>query len=116
MLSKRQIVGEYNLKKAQLAFFIGQKHDVNDIFPTIINPSLIIFSEDMIMVSDEGTVEDEKSTESAAKSNPSPPPECLMRNYAPRRGYTDGDQEILIFYEKKLEEKKYGSKKIIYLN
>jgi hypothetical protein len=66
----------------------------------------------MIVISDE----DDKSTESAAKSNPSPPPDCRMYKYAPRRGYTEGNQEILIFYTKKLEEKKYGSKKIIYLN
>jgi len=116
VLSKRQIVPEYNLKIGQLAFCIGQKQNLNERFPRIINPELTIFSDEMIIVPDQGTGEDNISTESTAKSNPSPPPpDCLMYKYRPRYGYTEGDEEILIFYTKKLEEKKYGSKINIYL-
>jgi hypothetical protein len=116
VLSKRKIVPEYNLKKAQLAFFIGQKVNVTDIFPTIIDSSLTILSDEMTLVPDQETAEDNDSPESAAKASPPPPPECGMPKYAPRYGYVEGNDEMLIFYTKKLEEKKYGSKTNIYLN
>jgi hypothetical protein len=65
----------------------------------------------MILVPDEGTTEDDRSDEPAAISNVPPPPECRMYKYAPRYGYTQGNDEMLIFFTRKLEEKKYGSKK-----
>lgn len=36
---------------------------------------------------------------------------CYMRKYAPRYGYTDGGEEMIILFTTKLNEKKYGSTK-----
>ncbi|CAF4159896.1 unnamed protein product, partial [Rotaria sordida] len=106
LTSGKKIVHEYNLKKTQLAFTIGRKININDRFPRILDSHLTIYSDEMMEDTEKETVEDTKSTESVAQSN-SPPPDCRMYKYAPRSGYTTGNEEVLIFYTKKLENK-YG--------
>ncbi|CAF0849512.1 unnamed protein product [Rotaria sordida] len=107
LTSGTKIVHEYNLKKTQLAFTIGRKINIDDRFPTILDSHLTIYSDEMMEDTEKETVEDTKSTESVAQSN-SPPPDCRMYKYAPRSGYTTGNEEVLIFYTNKLE-KKYGN-------
>ena len=92
----------------------GQKLNINDKFPTIIDPYVSIISDEMTLIPDQESIEDNESTKSTTESNSSSPPECRMYKYASRYGYTEGNDEVLIFYNKKLEEKKYGSKNNIY--
>jgi hypothetical protein len=69
----------------------------------------------MIADAEKEAGEDDKPAESTAKNN-SPLPECDVDTYAPRRGYADGEEKMLILFTKKLERKKYGGNKNIYLN
>ncbi|CAF4364653.1 unnamed protein product [Rotaria sp. Silwood2] len=113
LTSGRKIVQEYNLKRTQLAFTIGTKINVNDSFPTILNPHLTIYSEEMVEDAEKETVEDTKLTESVTQPI-LPPPECPWYKYAPRCGYTTGEEEVLIFYKKKLEENTYGNLQVTF--
>ena len=101
------MVAQYNLKKARLAFFLGQKFDINDRFPTMIDSHLPVFSDELILVPSETTGEDEKT----AQSTTLPPPVCQVDKYAPHYGFGKGDDEMLVFLTRKPEENKYGSKK-----
>ena len=69
----------------------------------------------MIADAEKEAGEDDNPTESTTKGN-SPPPQCQVRKYAPRHGYADGEEEMLIFCTTKLEIKKYGGNQNIYLN
>jgi hypothetical protein len=100
-ISKREMVAQYNLKKAHLAFFIGEKINANSEFPQVIEPRLTEFSEIMTLVSDGPT----------DKSNSSSLPDCGVDQYAPRYGYTDGGDLMLIFLTRKPDERKNGSRK-----
>jgi hypothetical protein len=104
------MVQEYNLKTIQLAFMIGKKMNAEDSFPTSVLPHSTVFSDGMVEHDGKEKVEGKKPIQSATT-----PPDCPMYKYAPQRGDTEGMQEVLIFYEKKLEENKYGSNKIVYL-
>lgn len=99
------MVQEYNLKKMELAFSIGQKLNLNDRFPTIVDGDVIVFSEEMFDNFEKETSEVIEHTESLTNS---PAPPCHVKKYAPKYGYARGNDDLLIFYEKKLEEKKYG--------
>jgi hypothetical protein len=104
------MVQEYNLKTIQLAFMIGKKMNAGDSFPTTVLPHSTVFSGEMVENDGKEKVEEKKPIQSATT-----PPDCRMYKYAPRHGYTEGMEEVLIFYTKKLEENKYGSNKILYL-
>ena len=63
----------------------------------------MVFSEEMTEDSKE-----EPDADNEAGSSSVLPPDCRMYKYAPRKGYTDEKEEVLIFYTGKLGVKKYG--------
>jgi hypothetical protein len=93
---------------------IGKKTNINDIFPTILDTGLTVFSDEMVEDTDSTTVEDNTSTEPTTILNSPPPPECCVRKYAPRLGPAEGNEDVLIFCTRKLQERNYGSNKNIY--
>ncbi|CAF4035794.1 unnamed protein product [Rotaria magnacalcarata] len=111
--SGRQIVKEYNVKSMQLAFVIGIQNNINDTFPKEIVPDLTAYSEEMTDTNEKESLNENNPTDSIKKSI-FPPPDCRMYKYAPRNGSTQGNEEVLIFYTKKLEENKYGNVQVTF--
>ena len=110
-LSKRQIVPYYNLKRARLAFFLGQKLNLNEPFPTMIDSHGLILSDEFILLPTEKNDDNDKPVESTGQSDPLPSHVCRIDRYAPHFGYTIGSDEMLLSLTKKPEETKYGSRK-----
>lgn len=98
------MVAQYNLKKARLAFFLGQKLNIDDRHPTMIHSSLI-FSDELFLVPDK------KLVQSTEQSNLRLPPVCQVDKYAPRYGFAHGGDEMLLSLTRRPEEKKYGGTK-----
>ncbi|CAF3316721.1 unnamed protein product [Rotaria socialis] len=111
--SGRQIVKEYNIKSMQLAFVIAIKNNINDTFPKEIVSDLTAYSEEMTDTNEKESLDENNPTDSIKKSI-FPPPDCRMYKYAPRNGSTQGNEEVLIFYTKKLEENKYGNIQVMF--
>ncbi len=100
-LSKRKMVAEYQLKQAHLAFFIGKRINPTDNFPRVIDLGLTELSEEMTLFPDAST---------GSSAQPKSPP-CNVYQYAPRYGYTDGNDLMLVFLTRKPNERINGSKK-----
>ncbi|CAF3931194.1 unnamed protein product [Rotaria sp. Silwood1] len=111
--SIKDTIKEFNLEKAQLAFTIGKKTIVNNNITYIVFKQTTIFSEEMIEnISRESDV-DNVSTESIiVRPRASSSSICRMYKYAPRNGFTDSYDEMLIFYTNKLKPRKYGELQI----
>ncbi|CAF0934854.1 unnamed protein product [Adineta steineri] len=107
--SGRKLIQEYNLKTMHLSFIIGKKQNINDKIPRFVDPKLIIFSRKF----EELANRDNESNEPTAISDVSIP-DCSIYKYAPRYGYTTGDDEMLLFFSRKLEVKKYGELEVIF--
>jgi hypothetical protein len=103
----KNITREYDLKKSQLAFTIGKKLNENDKFPTILYLDTTIFSEDM-MENHKDEPDADNETESSSTKSDASSHLCRMYRYAPRKGYTDEHEEVLIFYTGKIGVRTYG--------
>lgn len=107
--SPKDTIRQYNLDKSQLAFTIGQKENPNEAFPSKIYTATTVYSD--IMVKNTHKDVDEQTTNSAsAVENQSSTPQSTVYKYAPKSGSMNGNDEILIFFRKKLRIQKYGGK------
>ncbi|CAF4203164.1 unnamed protein product, partial [Adineta steineri] len=107
--SGRKLIQEYNLKTMHLSFIIGKKDNMNDKVPRFVDPKLIIFSRKF----EELENRDNESNEPTAIADVSIP-DCSIYKYAPRYGYTTGNDEMLLFFSRKLEVKKYGELEVTF--
>ena len=106
----KETIKEFNLEMSQLTFTVGKKVSNNGVPSLILFSSTTIFSDRMtervtrdvdsdIMSRDSNTLEPSKSSLDAP---------CHMYQYAPRYGYQDTNETVLIFYTSKLKPKIYG--------
>ncbi|CAF3894940.1 unnamed protein product [Rotaria sordida] len=113
--SVKDTIKEFNLEKAQLAFTIGKKTMENNNVTFIVFNRTTVFSEEMAEnISRESDLDDVPSVPTIVRSHPLSPSECRMYKYAPRSGFTDSNDEILIFYTSKLKLKKYGELQVMF--
>ncbi|CAF1026866.1 unnamed protein product [Rotaria sordida] len=113
--SVKDTIKEFNLEKAQLAFTIGKKAMENNNVTFIVFNRTTVFSEEMPEnISRESDLDDVPSVPTIVRSHPLSPSECRMYKYAPRSGFTDSNDEILIFYTSKLKLKKYGELQVMF--
>ncbi len=107
----KDTIKEFHLDKAQLAFTIGQKIliDNNRTIGMIAYSSTTIFSDEII------EIVTRESHKKCIKKNyhPSNSSSCQVHTYAPRNGYTNGNDQVIIVFNNKLKPKKYGGKIIM---
>lgn len=105
MASAKDTINKYNLEKSQLAFSIGQKNmNTNNI---VIYPDTTVYSEEMI----EGVNKEVEGENSILSPNDKPipsPSDCRVYKYAPRYGFGESEEDMVIFLTSKLEPRKYG--------
>jgi hypothetical protein len=107
---------EFNLDICQLAFTIGEKTIRNGITTYIAYACTTAFSDEMSETVGRELDSDNAPTESTTRrSHSSKSSNCGVYKYAPRNGYTDSNDEVLIFLTNKLKPKRYGGKIIIFL-
>jgi hypothetical protein len=106
--SAKEIIRKFSLEKAQLAFTIGKKIIGNDNITYISDAHTTVFSEELIEILKESESDNTTTESTTERSHTSKNLNCQMYKYAPRSGYTDGNEEILIFFTNKLNPKKYG--------
>lgn len=102
--SPKETNREYQLNRAQLAFTIAQKTTVNGSASWHIYTHTTVYSDELVQLV-------EKEAEGCASSERPSRPRNITRQvykYAPRNGYTGGNEEVLIFYDDKLKPEKYG--------
>jgi hypothetical protein len=105
----KDTIKEYNLGRSQLAFTIGQKMNENDEFPFIVFSSTTTFSEEMNEnTPKESDLINEPTESTSTRSTRSTSSTCRMYKYVPRHGFTEGNEEVLIFFTTKLRVEKYG--------
>ena len=110
MSSAKETISEYNLDHSQLAFVVAKPMiDHNNKMIENLFPETIVFSEEMI----EGVgkeIEGDSDIQSpnerpVASTSPSP---CRVYKYAPKYGYEQSQEDMVIFLTNKPEPKKYG--------
>ncbi|CAF1295150.1 unnamed protein product [Adineta ricciae] len=97
----RKLVSEYNLKRAQLAFVIGKKQRPDDEYPSVFDPSMIIYSEEM---AEKNEKESNKSKKPTTASNV-PSNDLQIVKYAPHYGDSEGNEDMIIMLSKTLSSK-----------
>ena len=100
-------ISEYNLDRCQLAFTVGKlvMRDGQQYWE--IEPGTTAFSEEMVEGA-EKEVEGEIDSQSPTTNTNSTAPICRVYKYAPKSGFANGDEDMLIFLTNKLEPRKYG--------
>ena len=107
--SVKDTIKEFQLEKCQLAFTIGTKTIVDQTPTYIVFSQTTTFSEEMTEnIGRESDLVNTSSGLTTVRSAISKPSFCRMYKYAPRTGYTDANDEILICYRNKLKPDKYG--------
>jgi hypothetical protein len=107
--SPKHTIKEFDLKKSQLAFTVGKKTLVEGIPTLIVFAYTTVFSDEMTETIRRDSDSDNAPTESTTvRSHSSKSSNCRMYKYAPRHGYADSNDEVLIFFTNKLRTKKYG--------
>ncbi len=96
MSTPKDTIKEFNLDRPQLAFTLGRKTDGN----------LCVFYTCTTQFSDEIEITGRGSD--SDRSHIPKPSICQMYKYAPRNGYTDGNDEVLMFFTNKLKQNRYG--------
>lgn len=88
-----------------MAFTIGQK--ISGSEQVLIDPYTTVYSEEMIEGVGKDSEGDNDSLSPNEKSN-SAPPICRVYKYAPRSGFSESQEDMVIFLTNKLEPRKYG--------
>jgi hypothetical protein len=105
--ASKDTINEYNLGKSQLAFTVGQRVQNNGQISINLYSDTTVYSDEMI----EGVgkeSEAENDTQSMSGRQNTSPSICRVYNYAPRSGFAESNDDMLIFLTTKLEPKKYG--------
>ena len=106
----KETIKEFNLEISQLTFTVGKKISNNGVPSLILFSSTTVFSDRMT----ENVTRDVDSDIMSRESNTLEPSTssldapCHMYQYAPRYGYQDTNETVLIFYTSKLKPKIYG--------
>ncbi len=106
----KETIKAFTLNKSQLAFTMGKKIiGDNNIVTNLLYLHTTIFSEELIEIFSKRSDSDTATTESTTvRSHTSKSSNCQMYKYAPQSGYTDGGDEVLIFFTDRLKPKRYG--------
>ncbi|CAF3548625.1 unnamed protein product [Rotaria socialis] len=117
LLSIKDTIKEFNLEKAQLAISIGKKatntNDNDTIW--IIYHRTTVFSDELIQqFGKESYANCTPSGTSSVRFNSPEESDCRVHKYAPKFGYADSSDEILIFYKNRLQLKKYGELQVTF--
>ena len=102
--SPKETNREFQLNQAQLAFTIAQKITENDRLSTNVYTNTTVYSDELVQITEKEP--DERTTSDRQSHRPSTTRQ--MYKYAPRHGYTEGNEDILIFYDDKLKPGKHG--------
>ncbi len=81
---------------------------MNDNVTYISYAHTTVFSEELIEILKESESDNTTTESTTERSHTSKNLNCRMYKYAPRSGYTDSNDEVLIFFTNKLKPKKYG--------
>ncbi|CAF2120403.1 unnamed protein product [Rotaria magnacalcarata] len=115
LLSIKDTIKEFNLEKAQLAISIGKKATNTNDTIWIIYHRTTVFSDELIQQFDkESYVDCTPSGLSSVRFNSPQESDCRVYKYAPKSGYADSNDEILIFYTNRLQPKKYGELQVTF--
>ncbi|CAF3747753.1 unnamed protein product [Rotaria magnacalcarata] len=115
LLSIKDTIKEFNLEKAQLAISIGKKATNTNDTIWIIYHRTTVFSDELIQQFDkESYVDCTPSGSSSVRFNSPQESDCRVYKYAPKSGYADSNDEILIFYTNRLQPKKYGELQVTF--
>ncbi len=106
LTSVKDTIQEYNLDKSQLVFTVGRKIiDNNQIIP-----ATTVFSEEMIEgAAKEGDVDND--IQSPNERSVASPSLCRVYRYAPKYGFHESQEDMVIFLTTKPEPRKYGGLK-----
>jgi hypothetical protein len=103
----KKTIKEYSLDRSQLAFTIGKQVLINDQPSLELCSDTTIYSDEMI----EGAAKELEADNDSQSQNEVPrpvPSSCRVYNYAPRSGFADSIEDMLIFLTTKLESRRYG--------
>jgi hypothetical protein len=104
----KDTIQQFHLDKCQLAFTIGKRRIMNDIVTFIAFACTTVYSEELIEIVKESEPNNPTTVSMTGRSHTLINAGCRMYKYAPRSGYTDSNDEILIFFTSKLKPNKYG--------
>lgn len=106
----KDVITEYNLDHTQLAFTVGRQIWQDNQIMIELYPQTTVFSDEMI----EGGSKDVDGDSEVPSPNEKPipsPPLWRIYKYAPRYGFDQSQEEMVIFLTNKPEPKKYGGMK-----
>lgn len=107
--SSTMSIEELDLNRFRLAFTVGTKIIANDIPTLIPDVRTTVLSNEFTEVTNQESDEHGASTNSKRKkSRRSKSPNVQIYKWGPRKGYTDGNEQILIAFANKLKSDKYG--------
>ncbi|CAF4499200.1 unnamed protein product [Rotaria sp. Silwood2] len=112
--SAKDTIKEFNLEKAQLAFTIGKKTIEDNNITYIVCSQTTVFSEEMTENIRESDLVNAPTESTIVRPHSLISSDCRMYKYAPRSGFTDTNDEILIFYTNKLKPSKYGELQVTF--
>ncbi|CAF1045541.1 unnamed protein product [Adineta ricciae] len=110
LTTAKETIKEFNLEISQLTFTVGKKVSNDGVPSLILFSSTTIFSDRMTEHVTRDVDSDIMSRESNTLESPTSAlgTPCHMYQYAPRYGYQDTNETVLIFYTSKLKPKIYG--------
>ena len=95
--SPKDTIKEFNLDRLQLAFTLGQIRMINGIPTNIPFAATTVFSDDVLELTGRKPYIPKRSISQIYK-------------YLPQKGFTDGNDEVVIIFTNELKFKRYGSK------
>jgi hypothetical protein len=103
------MMDEYNLERSHLAFTIGKKVLTNGQSSMVLYPQTTVFSAEM---AEDGGKQSETDSETESSTDRISASSCNRNiyKYAPRSGFAESNEEVLVFLRNKLEPRKFGSK------
>ena len=95
--SPKDTIKEFNLDRLQLGFTLGREGTVNGIPTKIPFAATTVFSDEVVKMN-------------TTRSHTPKPIISQIYKYLPRKGFSDGNDEIVVFFTNKLKSNRYGSK------
>jgi hypothetical protein len=114
LASVKDTINEYNLDRSQLVFTVGRRVINNNTNQILTDPDLYptttVFSEEMIEGAGKETDLD-NDIQSPNEKTVTSPSLCRVYKYAPKYGFEQSEEDMVIFLTSKPEPKKYGGLK-----
>lgn len=103
----KEMISEYNLDHTQLAFTVARQVMANNQLMINLYPETTVFSEAMI----EGGSKEIDGDQDVQSPNEKPilsRPSCRVYKYAPKYGFDQNEEDVVVLLTNKVEPKKYG--------